>query len=79
PLQSAIQYFVPHYRIGPAAYEEQTAPEGALMDVYYPRFIALPGVGRCFDGIMMALADYRYCRRLPELHLDIIEIHLTYP
>ncbi|MCE0556609.1 glycosyltransferase [Motilimonas sp. E26] len=79
PLQSAIQYFVPHYRIGPAAYEVQTAPDGALIDVYYPRFIALPGVGRCFDGLMMALAVYRFCRRRPELQFDIIDSHFSYP
>ncbi|MCE2594202.1 glycosyltransferase [Motilimonas cestriensis] len=79
PLQSAIQYFVPHYRPEPAPYEVQTAPDGSLIHVYFPRFIALPGVGRCFDGLMMALAVYRFSKRQPELQFDIIDSHFSYP
>ena len=79
PLQSVIQFFVPHYRPAPALHEVQTAPDGSLVQVYYPRFFALPAVGRCFDGIMMAAAVGWMIKRQPALQFDVIDSHFSYP
>ncbi|MCE2572193.1 glycosyltransferase [Motilimonas eburnea] len=79
PLQGLIQWWRPHYRPQPANFEVQTAPDGSLVHVYFPRFFSLPGVGRCFDAWFMARAVSRWLKRHPELDWQILDSHFSYP
>lgn len=79
PLQGLIRLWRPHYRPQPASFEVQTAPDGSLVHVYFPRFFSLPGTGRCFDAWFMALAVSRWLKRHPELEWDLIDSHFSYP
>ena len=61
PLQSLIRFFKPGYRPDGAEFERQQE-----FDVYLPRFLALPGIGRRFDGMMMAVG----CIQAKRCHTD---------
>jgi len=75
PFQSLIRYWRPNYRPQPDLYENQHG-----LDVYFPRFLALPGVGRRFDGISMAMCSYFCLRRLnSKFKFNIIDAHFAYP
>lgn len=74
PLQGVIRWFKPHYRPQPPLHENM-----AGVDVYYPRFFALPGIGRRFDGYFMAVACRQLLRRQPQIAFDVIDAHFTYP
>ncbi|WP_297529675.1 glycosyltransferase [Thiohalobacter sp.] len=75
PLQSLIRAFVPRYR--------PPAPGFEIMDgveVYRPRFLALPGVLRRLDGLSMALSSLRCVRRLKQTgRADLIDAHFSFP
>lgn len=79
PLQGLIRWWRPHYRPQPASYEVQTAPDGSLVHVYFPRFFALPVIGRCFDAWFMAWAVSRWLKRHPELEWNLVDSHFSYP
>ncbi|RJG49457.1 glycosyltransferase [Motilimonas pumila] len=74
PLQSVIRWWRPHYRPQP---QRQEKVEG--IEVYYPRFLALPGIGRRFDGFFMALACRKWLKRHPQVEFDLIDAHFTFP
>jgi len=75
PLQRLIRFWRPHYRPAPPTHEVQ-----AGVDVWYPRFISLPGLFRAWDGFFMALSCWRIMRRLKcDLAYDIIDAHFAYP
>lgn len=50
------------------------------LTVYHPRFVCLPGVGKCFDGMLCFLSLLPFIawlrRRFP---FDLIDAHFTYP
>ena len=75
PMLSLVRRWRPGYRPERAVFE--------LMDgieVYRPRFLALPGVGRRFDGLSLALACRSLVRRLQkEGRADILDVHFAYP
>src|SRR6266536_3671801 len=50
PLQGLIRRLRPHYRPITASHEVQDGVE-----VYFPRFFAIPGILRVLDGFFMAL------------------------
>ena len=52
PGQGLIRLLRPGYRPMPPRHELQQG-----IEVYYPRFLALPGLLRQFDGLFMALRD----------------------
>lgn len=75
PLQGLIRFWRPHYRPEAARFECQQA-----VDVWFPRFLSLPGVLRRLDGLSMALCTWPLMRRLQRSRgLAIIDAHFAYP
>jgi len=48
------------------------------VDVYRPRFFALPGLGRRWDGLSMAVGALALLRRLRG-RFDVVDAHFAYP
>lgn len=75
PLQGLIRLVKPGYRPQPRHYEEQNG-----ISVYFPRFLAIPGLFRSLDGFMMALACLPLFLKLrKELAYNLIDAHFAYP
>jgi len=75
PLQGLIRFFKPNYRPMPPRSEVQDG-----VTVLHPRFAALPGLLRTWDGASMAIACLPTMRRLvAEGRADIIDAHFAYP
>jgi glycosyltransferase involved in cell wall biosynthesis len=74
PGQSLIRRLRPGYRPQAPALEIQQG-----IRVYHPRFLAVPGVLRRFDGWSMALASMKVMRRLKRQGARLIDAHFTYP
>lgn len=75
PGQGIIRKWHPHYRLIGVPFEVQGG-----FEIYRPRALALPGVGRRFDGFSMALAALPRIRRLQEQNrCDILDAHFAYP
>ena len=75
PLQGWLRLFKPGYRPQPKIQEHQSG-----IEVYFPRFLALPGVGRCWDGFSMALACVPLLFKLKKsFAFNLIDAHFAYP
>jgi len=75
PLQGLIRLFKPNYRRMPPKREVQ---DGVI--VLHPRFGALPGLLRTWDGASMAIACLPTMRRLvAEGRAVVIDAHFAYP
>lgn len=75
PLQGLIRLFKPHFRPPAPAFEQQ---EG--VEVFRPRYLSVPGVMKCLDGVFMALGTWTTVRRLSgEGRVDVIDAHFGYP
>lgn len=75
PLQSLIRWFKPDYRPQPDKYEDQNG-----IPVYFPRFLSIPGVGRSWDGVFMALGSLAICYRLKQrFAFNLLDAHFAYP
>ncbi|NQX88196.1 MAG: glycosyltransferase [Halioglobus sp.] len=75
PGQRLIRLFKKDYRPQPPRMERQQG-----ITVYFPRFLAFPGLFRNLDGLLMYLCCLRLVRRLvKEEQVDIIDSHFTYP
>lgn len=74
PGQGFIRIFRPHYRPMPGQIEQQNG-----VTVLFPRFLALPGILRCLDGLSMALSSYFTLRRLKRSGHNLIDAHFAYP
>lgn len=75
PLQGLLRRFKPGFRPGAPAHERQRG-----FDVWYPRFLSVPGALKQLDGFFMALAAWPRLRRLKaEGRLDLIDAHFGYP
>lgn len=74
PGQGLIRRFRPHYRPMPAPMETQ-----AGIEVYFPRFLAIPGLFRGLDSLFMALGSYFTLRRLKARGHNLIDAHFAYP
>lgn len=75
PLQNLIRRFKPHFRPGAPVHESQSG-----IDVWFPRFLSVPGVFKKLDGLMMALCALPRLRQLKAAkQLDIIDAHFAYP
>jgi teichuronic acid biosynthesis glycosyltransferase TuaC len=75
PLQGLVRRWRPGFRVGAPRHERQSS-----FDVWYPRFLSIPGVLKQFDGLFMALGAWPRLRRLKrEGRLDIIDAHFAYP
>ncbi|MBN8760974.1 MAG: glycosyltransferase [Thiobacillus sp.] len=74
PGQGLIRRFRPGYR-PMAPYREMQQD----VEVYHPRFLAVPGLLRRFDGWSMALFSYPLLRRLKADGARLIDAHFAYP
>jgi glycosyltransferase involved in cell wall biosynthesis len=75
PLQSLIQILKPYFRPGGPRHEQQSA-----IDVWFPRFLSVPGLLKGWDGVMMAIGALPRMRHLKQCgKLDIIDAHFAYP
>lgn len=75
PLQGLIRRLRPNYRPPQPRHEVQQG-----VDVWFPRFLSLPGVGRWLDGFFIALACLPLLRRLRrERGVDLLDAHFAYP
>ena len=74
PGQSLIRLLRPGYRPQAPALEIQQG-----IRVYHPRYLAVPGALRRFDGWSMALASFGLMRTLKRQGAQLIDAHFTYP
>jgi teichuronic acid biosynthesis glycosyltransferase TuaC len=75
PLQHLIRRWRPSYRPERAPFE---VIDG--IEVHRPRFLALPGLLRRFDGLSIALASWPLLRRLRRAgRADLLDAHFAYP
>lgn len=75
PGQALLRWLKPDYRPRIPYFESRDG-----LQVYSPRFPALPGVGRRFDGAMMAIGSWLTVRRLVrEANISLIDAHFAYP
>jgi len=75
PGQGMLRCLRPGFRLGAPAFERQRG-----FDVWYPRFLSLPGVLKRLDGAFMALGALPRLLRLKRAgRLDIIDAHFAYP
>src|SRR5574340_1811528 len=74
PGQSLIHRLRPGYRPPASALEMQQG-----VRVYHPRFLAMPGLMRRFDGLSMALGSFLLLRRLRAEGARLIGAHFTFP
>lgn len=75
PLQRLLRRWKAGFRPGAPAHEVQQG-----VDVWFPRYLSVPGVLKGLDGLLMALGAWPRLRRLKrEGRLDIIDAHFAYP
>lgn len=75
PLQGLLRLLRPGFRPGAPGRERQ-----AGHDVWFPRFLSLPGVLKRLDGLMMACGAWPRMRALRRAgRLDLIDAHFAYP
>ncbi len=75
PFQGLLRRFKPGYRPKAPVRENQDGVEA-----YYPRFLALPLIGRGLDGLSMAVCCLPLMRRLKrKFGFQIIDAHFAYP
>ncbi|MDT3706866.1 MAG: glycosyltransferase [Thiobacillus sp.] len=74
PGQSLIRRLRPGYRPPASELEMQQG-----VRVYHPRFLAVPGLMRRFDGLSMALGSFLLLRRLRAEGARLIDAHFTFP
>lgn len=75
PFQSFIRLFLPDYRIPSKRMEIQNG-----IDIYFPRFFAIPGLFRRFDGFSMAVCSMWTVLKLKKkFNFNIIDAHFAYP
>ncbi len=75
PGQSLIRLIKPHFRPDAGNFEVQ---EG--IDVYYPKFISIPGYFKWLDGYFLALSTFFLIRKIKkEFQFNIIDAHFAYP
>ena len=75
PLQGLLRRWRPGFRAGAPLHEQQSG-----FDVWFPRFLSVPGVLKGFDGLFMALGALPRLWRLKRAgRLDLIDAHFGYP
>jgi glycosyltransferase involved in cell wall biosynthesis len=74
PGQGLIRLFHPHYRPQPARTEIQ-----AGVEVFFPRFLAIPGLLRGLDSLSITIGSYFTLRRLKAQGYNLIDAHFAYP
>jgi len=75
PFDALIRRFRPDFRPMAASHEQVDG-----IDVYRPRWLSLPGVGKRFDGWLMALCTEACVRRVHRrFRATAIDAHFLYP
>lgn len=75
PFQGLLRRFKPGYRALPPEHEVQQG-----VDVYFPRFLSLPVIGRSLDGLSMAVCTWPLMRKLKKrIQYDVVDAHFAYP
>lgn len=75
PFQAWVSRWRPGFR--PGAHRQETQ---AGVQIWYPRFLSLPGMLKHLDGLFMALGAWPQLRRLRQQgRLDLIDAHFGYP
>jgi glycosyltransferase involved in cell wall biosynthesis len=75
PLQGLLRYLKPQFRPGAPTEEKQGA-----FEVWYPRFLCVPGILKWLDSRFMAWGALRRMRALKRQgRLDVIDAHFGYP
>ena len=75
PFQGLLARFKPGFRPNAPRFEQQSGHE-----VWFPRFLSVPGLLKQLDGLLMALATWPKMRELKKAgKLDIIDAHFGYP
>jgi len=75
PFQGLLRFFKPEYRPQPAQHECQNG-----IDVYFPRFLAIPGLFRFWDGFFMAMGALPiFCKLKKRFAFNLIDAHFAYP
>lgn len=75
PFQGFIRRFRPGYRPAAPHFERQDGVE-----VYHPRFLAVPGFFRSLDGRSMAVCSVTTIRKLKRrFRFNLIDAHFAYP
>ena len=75
PFQGLLALFKPGFRPNAPRFEQQSGH-----DVWFPRFLSVPGLLKQLDGLLMALATWPKMRALQKAgKLDIIDAHFGYP
>ncbi len=73
PLQGIIRYWKPHFRPQPKSFEIQQG-----VQVFFPRFLSIPGLFKSWDGFLMALCSIPTIIKLKN-EFNIIDSHFAYP
>jgi teichuronic acid biosynthesis glycosyltransferase TuaC len=73
PGQGLLRLLKPDYRPMPSLHEQQQG-----IDVYFPRFLAIPGLFRQLDGWSMAHSVRRLLKTRPK-QIDVIDSHFSFP
>lgn len=75
PLQGLLRRWKPGFRPGSPQCEKQDG-----FDVWYPRFLSVPGLLKGLDGVLMALGALPRLWTLKRAgRLDLIDAHFAYP
>ena len=75
PLQNLLRRWRPGFRSGAPRHEQQSG-----IDVWFPRFLSVPGLLKRFDGFLMALGALPRLWQLKRAgRLDLIDAHFGYP
>ena len=75
PLQGLLRRWMPGFRPGAPRHEVQDG-----FDVWFPRFLSVPGVLKGMDGVLMALGALPRLWQLKRAgRLDLIDAHFVYP
>lgn len=75
PLQGLLRRWRPGFRAGAPNHERQSG-----FDVWFPRFLSVPGMLKGLDGLFMALGALPRMWRLKRAgRLDLIDAHFGYP
>lgn len=75
PGQSLLRRWRPHFRPDAPRREVQ-----AGIEVHHPRFLSVPGLGKRFDGVLLACSTWWCLRRLKsQQRFDLIDAHFAYP
>ena len=75
PGQAILRRWRPHFRPEAPSIEVQQG-----IEVLHPRFLSVPGIGKRFDGFLLACSTWWCLRRLKsQQKFDLIDAHFAYP